>query len=72
MGGKNRFQPQTEGQVRTVLFNGWIIRELSMLDAMYDGVHPEAVHTLVQPEMEHIMHSLNHFGITPIEVRLLS
>ena len=70
MGGKNRFQLQTEGQVRAVLFNGWIIREFSMLDSMYDGVHPQAVHSLVQPETEHIVHRLNHFRITPIEVRL--
>ena len=37
-----------------------------------DRVHPEASDSLVQPEVCHVVKSLPHLGVLPVEVRLLA
>jgi hypothetical protein len=46
-------------------------REIRVFVDRADGIEAEAVHAEVEPEADRVPHGLLHFGIMPVQVRLL-
>src|SRR3954454_11974010 len=50
---------------------GRIVPELLVLQQVMDSVHPEPIHSAIEPEAQHLQHGSLHLRIAPVQVRLL-
>src|SRR5918998_468603 len=50
---------------------GWVVAEEVVLYELPQNVDPEAVHTPVEPEAQHVVHGLPDLRVAPVEVGLL-
>src|SRR5690606_28849433 len=49
----------------------WIVTKKRILVIIIEHIQPETIDTFIQPVTEDIQHSGTHFGIAPVQIRLV-